>query len=356
MTEQTTPVRIGIAGIGRAGWGMHCNELESRKNKFTIVAACDTDPARCERMQERYGCRTYTAVQDMIADPEVELVDIATRSPEHEPHAIAALQENKHVFLEKPMALAYDGAKRICDAAAQSSGTLFIRHNRRFEPAFQHIRELVNSEILGNVYAIKLRRHHFARRDDWQTLIACGGGQLLNWGPHIIDHALRLLDAPLEKMWSDLKRVAAVGDAEDHLKIIMKGENARIIDLEISGGYALPEPEYHVAGTRGALTCTGDDIHLRYLDPDQDFPPREANPKSPPMEGGFGNPEELVWIDETIPVNPSRPCAMDDIWDHLYNNLRNGKPFPISLEEALQVMQVITQTRRGTPFQMDLEP
>ncbi|MCF7854510.1 MAG: Gfo/Idh/MocA family oxidoreductase [Candidatus Pacebacteria bacterium] len=353
MTDQTEAIRIGIAGIGRAGWGMHCVELEGREDKFEIVAACDIDPARCERMKERYGCRTYQSIEDMIADPNVELVDVATRSSDHESHAIAALMENKHVFLEKPMALTYESAKRICDTADQSDGRLFIRHNRRFEPAFQHILEIIASGILGNVYEVKLRRHHYARRDDWQALTGCGGGQLLNWGPHIIDHGLRLLDAPLEKLWSDLKRVAAVGDAEDHLKIIMKGENARVIDLEISGGNALPESEYHIAGTRGALSCTGDEIHLRYLNPDQKLQEREANPQSPPMEGGFGSPEELTWVDERIPVAPSSPYTMDGIWDYLYDSLRHGRQFPISLQEALQVMQVITKAREGTPFQME---
>lgn len=51
------PIKIGIAGLGRAGAGMHCSELTGREEQFRIVAACDTIPERCKRMAEQYGCK-----------------------------------------------------------------------------------------------------------------------------------------------------------------------------------------------------------------------------------------------------------------------------------------------------------
>ena len=103
----TDPIKIGIVGLGRAGWGMHCEELESRQDKYTIVAACDTIPERREKMVARYGCKTYANIEDMIADPDVELVDIATRSCDHYRHAAMALATGKPAFLEKPMCVSY---------------------------------------------------------------------------------------------------------------------------------------------------------------------------------------------------------------------------------------------------------
>ena len=259
----TKPIRVGIVGLGRAGWGMHTNELKKRGDKFEIVAGCDPVRKRRDMLQEKCGCPVYANVEALIADDSVELVDIASRSPAHVPQALLALAANKYVFLEKPIALSYPEATQLKTAAASSKGAIFIRHNRRFEAGFQHIREIIASQILGKVYEIKLRRNSYQRRDDWQTIIECGGGQLLNWGPHIIDHGLRFLESPLADMWSDLKKIAAVGDAEDHLKVILKGQNGRIVDLEISGGSAIKEPEYIVLGTRGGLTCSGNEIHLR---------------------------------------------------------------------------------------------
>lgn len=342
---KANPIQLGIVGLGRAGWGMHCGELEGKERRFQIVAACDVLEDRCAKMAERYGCATYTDVKGLIADPNVEMVDIATRSCDHYAHTMLALKAGKLVFLEKPMTTTYGEAKRLAAAARRSKGALYIRHNRRCDPDFLHIREIIAAGILGDVHTVKLARVGYSRRDDWQTLKRFGGGQLLNWGAHIIDHALRLLDSPVKKIWSDLKRVAAVGDAEDHLKICLRGKNGRVVDVEISGGAAVGLPEYVVWGTRGGLVCSGSEIRLRYLNPRRKLKPRKADPGTP--GASFGTPEKLHWIDKTIPVRPKKSW---NIWDELHKAVRKGTRFPITLDEAVEVMRVISAVKRGTAF------
>jgi len=346
------PLGLGLVGIGRAGWGMHLPELASRQDKIQVVAACDIEAPRGQRAAERLNCRMYTKFQYLLADPDVEVVSIATRSPDHTPHALAALKAGKYVYLEKPIAITMEQARQLQRAATTGAGKgkLFIRHNRRHEPAFVHIREIIASGILGDVYEIKLHRHGFTRRDDWQALIGCGGGLLNNWGPHIVDHALQFLESPLAEVWSDLKRVAAVGDAEDHLHLILKGKNNRVVDMEISGGAAIAEPVYVVFGTRGALTSDEKNITLRYLDPKQKLQKRKASPSTPPQEGSFGSPETLNWVEKTIAVKPAGLAGMEILWDCLYDTIRNRKPFPIKLAEALEVVRVSCLVKKGTPF------
>lgn len=345
---EATPVRLGIVGIGRAGLGMHCEELKGRERMFSISAACDVIEDRRSLMAERYGCATYERIDDLIADPQVELVDIATRSCDHFRHARMALEAGKDVFLEKPMCTNYDDARALVEISKAAGRRLFIRHNRRFEPAFQHIREIIGSGLLGDVFEIKLRRVSFGRRDDWQTIMRYGGGQLLNWGPHIIDHALCLLESPVRSIASNLRRVAAVGDAEDHLKIVLIGENGRVVDLEISGGAAIGEQVYLVWGTRGALTCDDVNITMRYLDPDVALFDRTASPETPGTS--FGTPDMLSWVNKTVPVSPGLKVDMNSIWDALYASIREDRPFPIALDQALAVMNVVSNTKAGTLF------
>lgn len=349
-TASTKPIRIGLVGYGRAGRSMHIGEISRRKSKFNVVAGYDPDKARREKMVEELGCRVYDSYEAMLCDEDIELVDIASPSPDHTPQAIAALKKGFDVFLEKPIALDIAEARKLAAAAKKSKASLYLRHNRRFEPAFQHIREIIASGILGEVYEIKLRRVQYQRRDDWQTLIDCGGGQLLNWGPHIIDHGLRFLESPLAELWSDLKKIAAVGDAEDHLKVVMKGENGRLVDLEISGGAAIAEPVFLVAGTKGGLVTHDEKtLELRYLDPKQKLSRRRAKKSSPPY-GGFGSPDKLKWIEKTIPVKPKLKVTTDSIWDYAYDSIRKGKAFPITLEEGLEVVDVYTRVKKGTAF------
>ena len=302
-------------------------------------------------MTEAYACATYLDIDAFLADTNMELVSIATRSADHVDHTVKALEAGKFVFLEKPIALTLADAERLQAASERYPGRLFLRHNRRFEAAFQHIREIIASGILGNVYEVKLHRHSYQRRYDWQTLIDCGGGQLNNWGPHIIDHALRFLESPVAEQWGNLKKVAAVGDAEDHISITLKGENGRVVSLEISGGVALEQATYVVFGDRGALTCDERDIKLNYLRPD--FTPSEchAHAESPPMNGSFGNTEKLPWVRKTIMVEPETACDTDSIWDHLFAAVREGVPFPITMEEAMDVVRVSAKAKAGTEFE-----
>ena len=346
----TNPITVAIVGIGRAGWGMHCGELDARADRFRIAAACDVDPVRLDRMQSRYPCTTYTNFRKLLRNPAIDLIDIASPSPLHTSQALLALKAGKFVFVEKPVALSYAEARRLVRADQQYPGRLFLRHNRRFEAGFVHVQEIIASGILGDPFEIKLRRNGYGRRDDWQTVMECGGGQLNNWGPHIIDHALRFLGAPVADVWSDLKRIAAVGDAEDHLKIIVRGTNGCVVDLEISGGMAITEPECTVYGTKGTLVCTGSKITMKYLDPAIPLVPRPVVKTSPPMEGTFGTPDPLPWREETIDVAPKTPCSPDSVWDHLYSAIREGKPYPITIAQGAEVVRIADLARRGTAF------
>ena len=340
------PIRLGILGLGRAGWGMHCKELEGKERRFQIIAGCDTLKEKRDRFAARYNCPVYRRAGDLVADPNVEMVSVATRSVDHLKHATMALAAGKHVFQEKPITVDYAEAKRLAAAANRAKGRLFIRHNRRNEAAFLHIRQIMASGILGNVFEVRLMRGGYARRDDWQTLRRYGGGQMLNWGPHIVDHLLRMLDAPIRSIWSDLKRVAAVGDAEDHLRIVATGTNGRIVDMTISGGAAITVPDCLIWGTRGALECSGNTITVKYLNPKRRLPARKPKPGDPGAT--FATPEKLPWIQKTFQAKPNRTW---DIWDELYAAVRKGKRFPITIAEALEVMKVISAAKRGTRFQ-----
>lgn len=349
MSKSKLPIAVGIVGLGRAGWGMQCKELEKRKKTFRIAAGCDPIAKRRRQMVDTYGAKAYKTIEELVADPEIELVSIATPSTEHVDHALLALAAGKKVIVEKPLAISYDEARRLVKGAGKNKANLFVRHNRRFEGAFNDILDIVKSGLIGDLFEIKLRRLGYARRDDWQTLMSRGGGQLLNWGPHIVDHALHFLESPVKQIWTDLRKIAAMGDAEDHVRIILRGENGRVADLEISGGCAIRQPVYWLAGTRGALTSNDEQtIELRYLDPKVKLPPRRLK-TGVPEYGSFGTRETLPWVTETREVR--KDLNIESIWDELYETIRNGKPFRVTLEESLEVMRVLSQARKGTAFE-----
>lgn len=344
------PVRIGLVGLGRAGVGMHIPELENYTDKFKIVAVCDIIEERRTQWAEKLGAKAYASIEELIRDPDVELVDIATRSRDHYAHAKAALLAGKDVQLEKPFCRNITEAEELVRLGSQPAGPhLYIRHNRRFEDNFEQVNKIIDSGILGRVFEIKLARNQYDRRRDWQTLHEFGGGQLLNWGPHIIDHSLRFCEGSYDILYSNLQHIAAGGDCEDHIKIVFSGKNGRIVDMEISGGCALPVPEYMVYGSKGSLVSESDGFRIRYLDPENKLSPVVSSPATPGDGQSFGSGETLVWKEEVIPFE--RNGDISRIWEALYNAIRFNVPHPVTLNQALDVVRVITKVKKDTIFE-----
>ncbi len=352
----SNPIKIGLVGIGRAGWGMHTNELAGKEDKFKYVAACDLLPERVEKMVEKYGCKGYNNIDDLLADSDAEIVCIATRSCDHFEHGIKVLRAGKDLLMEKPMGLTLKQAEDLFATAKAEGRKIYMRHNRRFEVVFNEVKNVIESGVLGNVYEINISQGSFQHRDDWQTLSEFGGGQLLNWGPHIIDHSLRLLGSPLKNITGELKQVTAGGDCEDHVIIHFESEAGRTVNMCISGGMALRAGRrFNIYGDRGSMLCGEDgnekSIKLRYIDPSQEIPPVVSDPGTPGAafgaSGTYASATEVTWVEKEYTL-PGEDLSV--IWDYMYESYRNGADYPIKESEALEVMQAVEAVRNGTKF------
>ena len=149
------PIRLGLVGVGRAGWGMHCPEVANKTDMFKFVAACDIIPERRDKMKERYGCKTYDDIHKLVLDPDVEIVDIATRSCDHYAHARLALEAGKDVLLEKPFTVTLDEAVEVMRAEKKSGKILSIGFQPRMDANMKMIKKIVESGALGKIYYIQ---------------------------------------------------------------------------------------------------------------------------------------------------------------------------------------------------------
>ncbi len=338
-------IKFGVCGLGRIGT-VHCRWSIHNREQYQLVAGCDVDPERANAIAGEYGCRGYTGFEEFLADPEMELVIIATRSLDHVCNARQALQAGKIVLLEKPIGVTEEDYRQLLKLDKEYSGKLFFLHNHRFEPAFINARAIIAEGLIGKVQVIKIAKHHrFVRRNDWQMRLDCGGGQLSVWGPHIIDQGLQLLDSPVRGVYSCLRRLLTPGDADDHVRIILEGENDAVAELEISNSVALPGPYCMIYGDRGSLSYEQDqkNIQLRYLDPQFRWPEAAAEAGTPARGKAYGADPELPWIEETRKVEPDTSLWLQveiNIAGHLYDTIRKGIPFPVKSSEALEVVRI----------------
>ena len=146
----------------------------------------------------------YTNASELINDPEVNAVYVATPPAFHEAYAIEALQAGKPVYLEKPVALNAASAKRIADAAKQHGVKLSIAHYRREQPLFKKIKDLLNSRFIGDIRFIDLRLFQAVKKEMLQALTEnwvldpaiSGGGLFHDLAPHSLDLMLYFFGAP----------------------------------------------------------------------------------------------------------------------------------------------------------------
>ncbi|MEM2500959.1 MAG: Gfo/Idh/MocA family oxidoreductase, partial [Candidatus Bathyarchaeia archaeon] len=289
-------INVGIAGLGRSGWNIHARTLEKLPDKYRVVAVSDPIKERLQEAMGKFGCRTYTDFNELIEDKDVELVVVATPSHLHAPQTIKALEAGKHVVCEKPMATNLAEADAMIEAAKRSGKILTIFQNSLFNPDYLKIREVIRSGKLGRIVLIKIYSHTFGRRWDWQTLKKFGGGELRNNGVHLIIQGLTFIGDNEPEVFCDLQRTLTLGDAEDHVKIILKAENAPLIDIEVTRACAYPQNTWLIMGTQGGLIGNRFSLKWKYFNPEE-LPPRQL--ETEPTPDRSYNVEEIPWKEES---------------------------------------------------------
>ena len=146
-------VRIGIIGTGGIANGRHINELLKCENT-KIVALCDINPEVLKRSAEKAGVsneKCYTDYRELIADSEVDAVEVCTPNYLHAEMAKAVLAAGKPLNLEKPIAMSYEEAMSITEAEKNSTAFGMPCFSYRFMAAARYAKHLVNQGFLGNI-------------------------------------------------------------------------------------------------------------------------------------------------------------------------------------------------------------
>jgi len=341
------PIRTGIIGLGRSGWNIHASLLEEDPN-FRVAAVADSLDDRRREAVDRFSCAAYADYHDLLADPNVELVVVAAPSHLHAPITIEALRAGKHVLCEKPMALSTQEADAMIDAANQAGRLLSVFHNRRFDPDFLKVKEVIDSGKLGTVHLVRMGHYLYERRRDWQMLKQFGGGMLNNWGVHFVDRAMVLLNFSVQNVSADMKHTIGSGDADDHVKIVLKGTNGMVVDLELTACCAVEPPAWLVLGDYGSLIGSKEHLRWRYYDPAQVPPPPPAD-SGPAVGRKFGEPEQFPWVEESAHT-PETDENGRIFYRRLYSALREGADPPVTAESARAHIPVLEECRRQAGF------
>lgn len=193
----TGKIKLGVIGTGNFAKAILLPALMETKN-FEIIGVASARGISAKSIAERYQARYSTCeAQQILDDPEVNAVIIATRHDSHGKYVIEALKRNKHVFVEKPLCLTWDELGEVEEVAAQSKGTLMVGYNRRFSPLMLQLKNHFQgrSEPLSMIYRINAGRIPLIGEGSWVHDPSIGGGRIIGEGCHFVDALQFLCDA-----------------------------------------------------------------------------------------------------------------------------------------------------------------
>ncbi|MEM7033864.1 MAG: Gfo/Idh/MocA family oxidoreductase [Chloroflexota bacterium] len=346
MTNQS-PIKVGIAGLGRSGWGIHAHAFGHLQEHFEVVSVCDPDVGRQQEAIDKFDCLAYGSYEELVADKAIELMVIATPSHLHASDAVAAMRAGKHVIVEKPMASDLAGVEEMMAVAKETGQVLTINQNRRYSADFVKVQEVIASGVLGDIVEIRIHAGGFSRRWDWQTLKEFGGGALNNTGAHFIDMGMLLIDDPEPDVFCHMITTPVyAGDADSHAKVVLKPKQGPVVDIVITHHCAYPQQTWLILGTQGSMTCGGNIAQWKYFDP-AEAPPLVLDTKPTPDRSY--NREQIPWKEETAELVNDGAADVQELYRSIFATVRTGAPLTVTPESVRNQILVLEKCREQSP-------
>jgi len=282
MGEGAERVGVGMVGGGRIadlnklGWLEH--------DRGEIVAVCDVNATTREARAAEWSCRAYGALEDLLADPDVDAVEILTPHHLHADQAIAALDAGKHVSLQKPPTTTLAEFDAVAAAAERAGTVCKVFENFSFYPPHRLARRLVDEGEIGEVLSVRIVTaggrgegqgwNVPPEANAWRMDPAlCGGGMMtFDHGFHCFQMGRMFVDAPVERVHAFINVI----DFGDGLQIDAPAliswrygglpprfgswELVASLELDVLSDYYVSDDRIEIRGNRGIIwvnQCTG---------------------------------------------------------------------------------------------------
>jgi predicted dehydrogenase len=300
VAAKETTYRAGIIGLGFIGGadqisgdalGQRVGDLDgthrdalSHHPYIELAAGSSRDAGRRQRFTERTGRPTYADWRAMLERENLDLVSVATYAPQHAEITLACARRGVRViYCEKPIATRLADAEQMASACAAADSLLVINHNRRFNPNYRRLRDLLTAGELGELTSVSLQ---------WGT------GRLGNVGTHLIDalllvtgRSVRAVSGTLDRTGRPDCRGPAFRDPGGWGLVRLDGGVIVTVD---AADEAKGPARIAVNGTRGRALTGGEDVTLEYADGRREHWP---SPRAEATSMDRAVTEIVAWLD-----------------------------------------------------------
>ena len=232
-------LKFAILGCGKIST-KHVEALINNKDEAELVAVYDIIEELAIERKKQYesvikdvNVKVYTDYNEFLNDVNIDVVTIATISGYHAKHSIDCLNHDKHVLIEKPMALTLEDADKIIKLGKEKSKKVCVSHQNRFIPAIQNLKRAIDEGrfgklIHGTARTLWNRNDEYYKQASWRGTKALDGGTLMNQCIHNIDLLLWMMGGEIERLYSETDTFIRNIETEDFGAILMRFKNGAV--------------------------------------------------------------------------------------------------------------------------------
>lgn len=290
---------------------------------------------------------------ELLTNPDVELVVIATPNATHFEIARAALSAGKHVVVDKPFTLTSKEADELIALACASGRVLSVFQNRRWDGDFRTVQRILTEKRVGRLVEFESRFDRFRpalRGNAWREEDGPGAGVLYDLGSHLIDQSVQLFGLP-GFVYAEVEKQRDGAPADDSFEIHLSYERLKVV-LKAGMLICEPSPRFVLRGTEGSYVKYG-------LDPQEEALKQGKTPR----DGGWGEEAEPVWgtitrCDGALKREkyPTLPGCYQEFYENVYRTIRQQNALAVTPEQARNVIRIVelarqsSQDKRAVPF------
>ncbi len=341
---------VGIIGYGGMA-GYHFWSLNTFRNQdnIRVRGVFDLDEARINEAIKRgkdefdVDIIGYKSREELLSDPEIDIVLVATTNEVHKEIVIDAMRHSKHVICEKPVTLSSNELLE-CMAVAKETGMVFtIDQNRRTNKDFTLMWDVVKSGKLGKVYHIESRvEGSRGMPTGWRTLKHLGGGMMLDWGVHLIDQLMYMNKSAVTNVYCKMFSID-YPEVDDNFHLSLTFEDGLSAFVEVATNNYITKPRWYALGTEGTAKinsweCDGEIV--RVIDKDNSWDEQIFMTAAGPTKTmAPRRPESVEKVELKMPED--KVYELRIVYNQFVNAIEGKAELTIKPEQALRVMRVM---------------
>ena len=317
---------VGIAGLGY--WGPNLARNFAAQPGAEVRWLCDSSAEALERVAgDHKGARTTGDLGELLADPELDAVVLATPVPSHAPLAVRVLEAGKHCFVEKPLAQSVADAERAVEAARTSAKVLMVDHLLEYHPGVIRLKEIADSGELGDIHYIYGNRLNLGK-------LRADENALWSLGAHDVSVVLRLAgEEPQE--WSARGESYMQADIEDVVFAFLRFPSGLSAHLHLSWLDPHKERRFTVVGSKRMATFDDMELERKLTVYDKGFDEKSSS------YGEYITRSGDIWSPRVPNTEPLRLVT-----SHFLECIETGRTPVSDGESGLRVVRVLEGLQR----------